>query len=1282
MGDFLSLQPFLERIRSPKTAGELFTELGYPVMEPLEEELHNLPSGAREAVAKVWRLVDMQGSLPLRVFHVHLKRSPVRRTPMRRFLEAYYRHYPQGENLFLFTAPGYEELVFVSPRRLPHPREKGKVRLWLRILPVQRERPYRTDLEVLSAIHTHGLRDPAQLWQRHEEAFSVQRVTEQFFRDYAEAFEHIRQRLKKPRGKKGAAWARNYTHQLLNRIMFLYFIARKGWLHGPDGQPDRHFMRHLWQAYRESGEAETFHAKWLGALFFEAFNSRWQNRTEYRCFPSWLRDALAQAPFLNGGLFSRQELDEELQEHLPDEVFQLLFQQWSDGTQPGLFERYNFTVMESGRFDQEVAVDPEMLGMVYERLVNITFEGDEDDLRAAAGVFYTPRTEIDLMCRLALVDWLAGQLGQQHKDLLYQWVFAFTEEEKHEADQALDALDLATLEERLCQVRVCDPACGSGAFLVGMLLVLDDLQARLNKLQRKQETPYQRRKRILQDQLYGVDVMEWAVRVAELRLWLQLVVETDIPPEQRRFRPLLPNLDFKLRPGDSLVQTAGTLDLSHYRRSEMSLPRRLQTRLNQLRKKKQQFFQGRKNGIQESRLKEQLQQEEYRLFCDILATKVKEIDEQLKAKRRQLENLRPQHNLVNTDAPSQDRQYRQIQQRLQQQIQQLAQQRQLHQQALQKLRPGDPPPFVWDLAFVEVFENNRPGFDIIIGNPPYVRQERIRDYLERFQRQEYLERLNQGLRAIYPAFMGSRRRISGRADYYVYFYLHALSLLADGGTFCFITSNSWLDVDFGKDLQEFFLRYGHLKLVLDNRAKRSFAQADINTVIVLAGPPERTVELSPKEMKQRRVHFVAFYKPYEEVLSAVVFSEIEDMSSRRSLYKSLGYFRVLVRPEFRSVRWDQWSLFQEGAQQEKQAQTAETASYQGNKWGGKYLRAPDIFFTILEKGKGKLVRLGDIAEVRRGFTTGANEFFYLEPVGQTVKEVAELARRRPRAPVEVRNGAGWQGRIEAAWLRPVIKSPREIRTLRVRLEDLRYLVFMPPEDVRQAIAKGNRQPWRGYPLAAAYIRWGEREGYQRRRTCASRPRWWDLGTKEAAQVNCNYLVDDRMHFYFADGDVFVSDNFQELHHADEIVTALATVPFIQILCELGGRTPFGGGLLKIQTYEVTDILILSPSALSSSACKRLFSVFKRMVKQEINSIFEELGFSLCRQRRCGHPEHPYEFVEPEALTLEQVQRASPDRFELDAVVFDVLGLNQQERLEVYRAVVQLVKDRLVRARNV
>jgi hypothetical protein len=486
-------------------------------------------------------------------------------------------------------------------------------------------------------------------------------------------------------------------------------------------------------------------------------------------------------------------------------------------------------------------------------------------------------------------------------------------------------------------------------------------------------------------------------------------------------------------------------------------------------------------------------------------------------------------------------------------------------------------------------------------------------------------------------------------------------------------------------------------MVIDNRAKRSFAQADVNTVIVLAGPPERRRPLTEEEMKRRFVRFVAFRVPFEEAISPVVFSEIED----ERLYQPLAGFRVLRRSEFRAILADQWSLYQEGLAEPEEDEAAPSGGkarrrgkgapalggmalrpYAGAKWGGKYLRAPDIFFTILEKGKDQLVRLGDIAEVRRGFTTGANEFFYLEPVGRTVKEAAALREKAPRAPVRVRNSAGWEGEIEAAWLRPVIKSPREIRTLRVRLEDLRYLVFMPPEDIRKAIDQGRQPPLSRYPKAAAYIRWGERQGYPTRPTCASRQWWWDLGKREPADLHWIYITRERICRPCSEG-IFVGDELFDIYHSQAELSALLNATVLDLMVETMTRHyGGGGGPLKSQVYEVEDLLVLNPAFLTIKWLSELDLAFRRMEKRLVRSIFEELGFPLCRERKCDHPEHPYEHVKPKDLTLEQVQRVSPDRFELDRVVFDALGLTDEERVEVYRAVAQLVKDRLVKARRV
>jgi hypothetical protein len=299
----------------------------------------------------------------------------------------------------------------------------------------------------------------------------------------------------------------------------------------------------------------------------------------------------------------------------------------------------------------------------------------------------------------------------------------------------------------------------------------------------------------------------------------------------------------------------------------------------------------------------------------------------------------------------------------------------------------------------------------------------------------------------------------------------------------------------------------------------------------------------------------------------------------------------------------------------------------------------------------------------------------------------------------VRNDAGWEGEIEAGWLHPVIKSPREIRTLRVRLEDLHYLIFMPPEDVWKAIEKGHQPPLNRYPKAATYICWGERytitrshQGKQRvgtplpkLRSLAGRSKWWAIDPKSACDFVCNRFFNDRLFFAYPEqptlvDQTFYGGRFVDLTNTGQVAVLNSTLQ--SFFATLLGRVALGEGALQYAVYEMKQLIVLDIQDLTKPQLSCLLSAFEKLSQRPVRSIFEELGFELCRERRCDHPEHPYEQVTPEALTLEQVQRASPDRFELDAVIFDVLGLTDDERLAVYKAVAQLVKDRLVKARSV
>ena len=239
-----------------------------------------------------------------------------------------------------------------------------KRRLFRRIT-IGRDERLRTAAERIEMLDLAGMPDPSPLGiqRQHDEAFDVEKVTRLFFDDYRAVFQVLWDDLR--RQSKDRSWAHDYALQFLNRLMFLYFIQRKGWLGG-----DREFLQTFWESYGKSAASrDTFVEKWLNVLFFQAFNDRLTSVPKY--FPEQVREAVAFAPYLNGGLFSPNELDrrcERFDAAIRDKRFQRVFD---------FFQRYNFTIAEDSPLDQEVAVDPEMIGKVYESLVNVSEEPDE-----------------------------------------------------------------------------------------------------------------------------------------------------------------------------------------------------------------------------------------------------------------------------------------------------------------------------------------------------------------------------------------------------------------------------------------------------------------------------------------------------------------------------------------------------------------------------------------------------------------------------------------------------------------------------------------------------------------------------------------------------------------------------------------------------------------------------------------------------------------------------------------------------------------------------------------
>ena len=360
---------------------------------------------------------------------------------------------------------------------------------------------------------------PAFIQQRHDEAFDVEKVTREFFSIYHDIFDAAEAELPTI---LPAEIRRLYTQRFFNRLLFLAFLERKGWM---DFNGRKDYLKALYDDYslndHEKRPDANFHRKRLNTLFFLGLNNPREKRELDKPAFKILRDLIGEVPYLNGGLFDK-EIDDENWFFQDKTVKKIL---------RDLIYRFNFTVMESTPLDVEVAVDPEMLGKIFEELVTGRHE---------TGSYYTPKPVVSFMCREALKSYLQNKLKKESSEIITSFIDESNGEKLSDPIATLKALE---------DIKVCDPACGSGAYLLGMLHEL--LEARESVLRTKKlpaKTVYAYKNDIIQKNLYGVDKDHFAVNIARLRLWLSLIVdfEGETPPP-------LPNLKYKIEAGDSLT---------------------------------------------------------------------------------------------------------------------------------------------------------------------------------------------------------------------------------------------------------------------------------------------------------------------------------------------------------------------------------------------------------------------------------------------------------------------------------------------------------------------------------------------------------------------------------------------------------------------------------------------------------------------------------------------------------------------------------------------------------
>jgi hypothetical protein len=391
----------------------------------------------------------------------------------------------------------------------------------LRRMVIERDLPRRTAIQQLSNIYWQW-KASGNIAHAVDRAFDVEAVTTEFFQEYKRVFDSVMGMVQGfGKGESEEEAKKLFVQTMFNRLMFIHFLSRKGWLKFK-GELD--YLNALWRDYPARSEEKNFYESRLKLLFFAGLNNK--RSADLGVNNPALHALIGDPPFLNGGLFDQWEIEKRTGVVVPDGAIDLILHQ--------LFDKFNFTVMESTPFDVEVAADPEMLGKVFEELVTGRHESDS---------YYTPRPVVSFMCREALKGYLESQNTGASPEAIRDFV-----DQKNTGK--LPVVSAPRVGEALAKVTAVDPACGSGAYMLGMMQELVELMTALysDQLSHNAQDLYNLKLQIIENNLYGADIDPFAVNIAMLRLWLSLALEYEGPVPQP-----LPNLNFKIVCGDSLL---------------------------------------------------------------------------------------------------------------------------------------------------------------------------------------------------------------------------------------------------------------------------------------------------------------------------------------------------------------------------------------------------------------------------------------------------------------------------------------------------------------------------------------------------------------------------------------------------------------------------------------------------------------------------------------------------------------------------------------------------------
>lgn len=355
------------------------------------------------------------------------------------------------------------------------------------------------------------------------DALALSEVNKKFYIGIAEKFNELLNHL--VADGKDAEDSKLFASRLLGRLLFIWFLRRKGIIQEQYGYFEI-----------EGPDSTEYYDQKLKKLFFNTLNTPASDR----------QHADDKTPYLNGGLFEAHDNDWAHQKvSFPTGFFNRLYDH---------LEQYNFTTDESSPEYEQVAIDPEMLGRVFESLLATQVTETGDQARKAKGTFYTPREIVSYMCKESLRQYLYTKLNNENQnegiDKLLdisdsEWELQHTNAKRNLWGEKDRNIVPAKVLQALDDLRVLDPACGSGAFPMGMLQLMLRTYERLDS----RFDAYKTKLRIVQENIYGVDIEPMATEISRLRAWLSLVVDDE---DDNRVEPL-PNLDFKFICANSLL---------------------------------------------------------------------------------------------------------------------------------------------------------------------------------------------------------------------------------------------------------------------------------------------------------------------------------------------------------------------------------------------------------------------------------------------------------------------------------------------------------------------------------------------------------------------------------------------------------------------------------------------------------------------------------------------------------------------------------------------------------